>query len=62
MNSFRKENPQSLQFPIATLRIGLSFIELGLTKEAQVFFKEVVERFPKSKEAKTAKKLLENMS
>ena len=59
---FRKEQPQSLQFPTATLRIGLSFIELGLNKEAQVFLKEVVERFPKSKEAETAKKLLENKS
>ena len=59
---FRKEHPQSLQFPTATLKIGLSFVELGLNKEAQVFFKEVVERFPKSEEAKKAKKLLENMS
>ena len=56
---FRKAQPQSLRFSKATLKIGMSFVELGLNKEAQVFFKEVVERFPKSEEAKEAKKLLE---
>ncbi len=59
---FRKDQPQSSQFQTATLKIGLSFIQLGLQKEAKVFFEEVVERFPKSKEAKEAQKLLKKIS
>ncbi len=42
----------------STLQIGLCFQKLEMHKEAKVFFREVVESFPKSAEAKEAKKLL----
>ncbi len=55
---FRKQNPKSDQFKTATLNIGLSFKNLDLKKEASIFLKEVIERFPNSPEAKTAKESL----
>ena len=42
----------------STLQIGLCFQKLEMHKEAKVFFREVVESFPKSAEAKEAKKFL----
>ena len=55
---FRTDEPSSPRFKEATLKIGKSFIELGYPKEAQVFFEEIVARFPRSKEAQEAQKLL----
>lgn len=55
---FRKANPQSSEFKIATLKIGKSFIRLGLKKEARSFFKEVMRRFPQSRESKEASSLI----
>ncbi|PWU15306.1 MAG: hypothetical protein C5B49_12025 [Bdellovibrio sp.] len=52
---FRDQNPKSKKFVKATLRIGLSFQELGLHEEAKTFFEEVMNRFPQSDEAKVAK-------
>ncbi|MDE0151225.1 MAG: tetratricopeptide repeat protein [Bdellovibrionales bacterium] len=57
---FRKQNPQSDKFAEATLKIGLSFQKLELKEEAKVFLREVVDQFPRSKEADTAAKALEN--
>ena len=42
----------------STLKMGLCFQNLEMHKEAKVFFREVVESFPKSAEAKSAKKFL----
>lgn len=58
---FRRENPKAPQFRTATLKIGLSFMQLGLKKEARFFFEEVKNRFPKSKEAESARKFLTEM-
>lgn len=55
---FRKSKPSSQKFKEATLKMGLSFMSLELKKEAEVFFKEVVDRFPNSKEAKQAQTFL----
>ena len=55
---FRKKNPKSDQFRVATLNIGLSFKKLGLDQESSIFFKEIVDRFPQSKEAQEAQKHL----
>lgn len=52
---FRDQNPKHKRFAKATLRIGLSFQELGMNDEAKTFFDEVVSKYPSSAEAKTAK-------
>lgn len=52
---FRDQNPKHKRFARATLRIGLSFQELGMGDEAKTFFEEVVSKYPDSAEAKTAK-------
>ena len=54
----RKLKPSNENFRKATLKIGMSFLELDLKKEAEVFFKEVIEKFPDSEEALQAQKLL----
>ena len=55
---FRKKNPKSKEFKTATLNIGMSFNNLDLKKEASMFFREVIERFPSSSESKIARKNL----
>jgi len=55
---FRKQNPQSDKFAEATLNIGLSFQKLELKEEAKVFLQEVMDQFPRSKEADKAEKAL----
>ena len=54
----RKLKPSNEHFKKATLKIGMSFVELDLNKEAEVFFKEIIEKFPDSEEAVQAQKLL----
>lgn len=55
---FRDQNPKSKKFAKATLRIGVSFQELGMNDEAKTFFDEVATKYPDSAEAKTAKSKL----
>ena len=55
---YREKNKSGKFFKKATFQIGQCFQNLDMKKEAQVFFKEVVSSFPKSKEAKRAKALL----
>lgn len=55
---FRKKEPQSDKFAIATLNIGLSFQKLELKEEAKVFFQEVIDQFPRSKSASSARQAL----
>ena len=56
-----KKYPESEKIPAAILKEALSFEKLGSMKEARVLLNEVMERFPKSTEAKTAKKRLESL-
>lgn len=58
---YRKKNPKGPQYAHATYRIGLSFQTMGLKDDAKAFFKEVVEKFPKSKEADLAKTKLKKL-
>jgi TolA-binding protein len=51
---FRDQNPKSKKFAKATLKIGQSFLELGLKDEAKTFFDEVITKYPDSAEAKLA--------
>lgn len=55
---YREKNKDGKLFKKATFQIGQCFQNLDMKKEAQVFFKEVVSSFPKSEEAKKAKKFL----
>lgn len=58
---YRKKNPKGGEYAHATFRIGLSFQSMGLKDDARAFFKEVVDKFPKSKEAALAKGKLKKL-
>lgn len=55
---YRKGNKTGEFYRQATFRIGLCFQKLNMSKEAKVFFREVLESFPNSAEAKESKKWL----
>lgn len=55
---YREKNKKGEFYKRSTFQIGLCFQKLSMHKEAKVFFREIVESFPKSAEAKKAKKLL----
>ena len=58
---YRKKHPKGDDYARATYRIGLSFQEMGLRGDAKAFYKEVVDKFPKSKEAGLAKTKLKKL-
>ncbi len=58
---YRKNNPKGKEYPEATLKIGMCFQNMGLKDDAKVFFKEVVDKYPKTKEADTAKSKLKKL-
>ncbi|MES2854867.1 MAG: tetratricopeptide repeat protein [Bdellovibrionota bacterium] len=58
---YRKAYPKGRKFGAATLKIGQAFGELGLKDEARAFYEEVVSKFPKTKEAKTAAAKLKSL-
>lgn len=51
---YREQNPKGKLYVSATLKIGLSFKELGMKDEAKAFLEEVIAKSPKSIEAKKA--------
>ncbi len=55
---YREANPQGKHYASATYKIGMCFRELGMNADALPFFTEVVEKYPKSSEAKEAKTYL----
>ena len=58
---YRDKYPKGRRYRQATYMIGLSFHELGLKSEARSFYKEVVDKFPKTKTATQAKKQLKKL-
>jgi TolA-binding protein len=58
---FREAFPKNKKVPEATLRIGISFIELGMKDEARTFLEEVVSKYPDSPSAKVAKVRLKKL-
>jgi TolA-binding protein len=48
--------PHSVRSPEALYKIGLSFDALDLREDAKGFYQEIIEKYPKSPEAKKAKK------
>ena len=51
---YRKTNPKGKNFAAATYKIGVCFQEMGSADDARAFFEEVISKFPKAKEAKSA--------
>lgn len=51
---FRSAYPKSSRYAMATYKIGVCFSELGMDTEAEAFYSEVLEKFPKDKIAKSA--------
>ena len=51
---YRDANPKGKNYADATYKMGVCFQEVGLKDEAKVFFDEVTNKFPGSKEAKKA--------
>lgn len=52
---YREMNPKGKRYAESTYKIGVCFHELGMTDNAKIFFQEVVEKYPKSKESKKSK-------
>lgn len=57
-----KNYPDSEKAPGALLKQGYSFIEMGDKKAAKGILEQLIEKYPKSKEAELAKKKLEEIS
>ena len=55
-SKFPEKFKQSSRMPVALYKIGLSFEALGMKEDANGFFQELVEKYPKSSEAKKARK------
>lgn len=58
---YRKSNPKGKLYADATYKIGICFQNLGMKDDAKAFFKEVVDKYPKSKEAGLAKGKLKKL-
>lgn len=58
---YRKSNPKGKNFAAATYKIGVSFQELGLSEDAKAFYEEVISKYPKSEDAKSAAKRLKGL-
>lgn len=56
-----KKYPKADKFPAYLLKEAFSFSKLGANKEAKVLLKRLVEKYPKTAEAKIAKKRLKEM-
>ena len=54
-NKYRDNFPKGKKYAEATYKIGVCFQELGMGSEAKSFYAEVIEKFPKTKTAKSAK-------
>lgn len=51
---YREAQPKGPQHPDATYKIGVCFQELNMKDEAKTFYEEVMQKAPKSREAKKA--------
>ncbi|MGZ3772794.1 MAG: tetratricopeptide repeat protein [Pseudobdellovibrionaceae bacterium] len=58
---YRDDHPKGKNFPEATYKIGVAFQELGMKDEAKTFYDEIVNKFPKSDEARRAKIRLKSL-
>lgn len=58
---YRKNNPKGKAYAEATYKIGVSFQNLSMKEDAKVFFKELVDKYPQSREAGLAKSKLKKL-
>jgi TolA-binding protein len=58
---YRDQAPKGKNYAEATYRIGVSFQELGMKDEAKTFYDEVVNKFPKTDQARRAKTRLKSL-
>ncbi len=58
---YRSMNPGGRRFALATLNIGISFQNAGDPEGAKSFYNELIKKYPKSGEAKTARNLLKKL-
>lgn len=58
---YRDDHPKGKNFAEATYKIGVAFQELGMKDEAKTFYDELVNKFPKSEEARRAKVRLKGL-
>ena len=54
--------PQDKRAPTSYLKQGLSLIKIGRKDEAKFFLETLIDKFPKSEEAKTAREKLKELS
>jgi len=57
-SKFPEKFTTSKKMPVALLKIGQSFDALGMRDDAKSFYQELIEKFPKSQEAKKARSKL----
>lgn len=58
---YRDLNPNGRRYSDATYKIGVCFQEMGMKSEAKAFYEEVIEKYPKSREAGKATYRLKNL-
>lgn len=58
---YRDDHPKGKNFSEATYKIGVAFQELGMKDEAKTFYDEIVNKFPKTEEARRAKVRLKSL-
>lgn len=59
--NYRKKYPKGRRVDMATYLIGVCFQELKLNEEAKAFYRETIEKFPKTEAARKAKYRLGQM-
>ena len=60
-NEVVKKYPKGKKVPAALLKQGMAFYELGNKKEARLVLEKVMDKYPKTEEANTAKKVLKKI-
>ncbi len=60
-DKYRKTHPKGKDYPKATFKMGLCFQKLKIDEDAKAFYKELIQRYPKSPFAKKARKILKSM-
>lgn len=60
-DKYRKTSPKGREYPHATFKMGLCFQKLNMDEDAKAFYKELIQRYPKSPFAGKAEKILKSM-
>ena len=60
-DKYRRKFPRGRRYAQATLKMGLSFEKLRMKQDAKAFYKEVIQRYPKTRVAIRAEKNLKRL-